>query len=225
MTGDIIKEVAEGLIQTIEIDNITVSGTSYTLEVCSTAFITVGSKITIGITQYTVTGMVFNQSVTIISDTAISASSFTVAAPAFFRGTIRMTNNEVNKISNGAQVSPMVYLNEPFRETEPTEPDAANQSVADCRILFLASCNVNDWLTQDHHDRVVKPMKQLRDLFKEALRNHQAIGKVSGGDSIDHVIAGWNPTEQGKDKSLFKWNLSGCEYRVDVPVLKQSCTC
>lgn len=225
MTVDIIKEVAEGLIQTIEIDNISVSGSLYTLEVCSTAYIITGSKITIGATQYTVTDMVFNQSVTISSSVPIVATSFSVAAPAFFHGTIKMTNNEVNRITVGDQVSPMVYLNEPFRETESTDVFDANQSVADCRILFLASCKVDDWLTDDHHQRVIKPMKQLRDLFKEALRNHTAIGKMIGGSNVDHVIAGWNPTEQGKDKSLFKWNMSGCEYRVDVPVLKQSCTC
>lgn len=225
MTIDIIKEVAEGLVQTIEIDNISISGTSYTLSVCSTAFIIAGSKITIGATQYTVDAMVFNQSITISSDVNITASSFSVAAPAFFHGTIKMTNNEVNQIANGNQVSPMIYLNEPIRETEVSDVLSANESEADCRILFLASCKVDSWLTEDHHQKVIKPMKQLRDLFKEALRNHSAIGKMVGGSNVDHVIAGWDPIDKGKDKSLFKWNMSGCEYRVDVPVLKQSCSC
>jgi hypothetical protein len=225
MTIDIIKEVAEGLVQTIEIDDISVSGQNYTLSVCSTAYITESSEIIIDEESFTVTAMVFNRSVTVVSPTPITASFFTVAAPKFFHGTIKMTNNEVNKLSAGAQVSPMVYLNEPFPERTPEDVQAANQSVADCRLLFLGSCKVDDWLSEDHYQKVVKPMKQLRDLFIDALRNHPAVGRLTGGSNIDHVIAGWNPTEQGKDKSLFKWNMSGCEYRVDVPVLKQSCSC
>lgn len=229
---DILRDIVAGLSFTEPITNLIDNGDgTYTIEVCKTYHVQANcSSINIGGTDYPVTAVVDNDSITISSTIAPVGTEYTIAAPSYFAGTRLAINTKISNIEDYKDKLPFVYLWEVVQETIITDEESRLEQDTTVRLFFLAprdnEVTDNELLYNDSVD----PMVNLLEAFVSSLSSNAlvldeninryerlALPKFGVGD------------DTGATDSFFNEFLSGIELRITLPILKKftggTCEC
>lgn len=153
----------------------------------------------------------------------ISGDDFNIAPPTFFYGTWKLTNQERDDVTPYKDKTPFIWLYDVREESIKLDLKSGTDRDADLRLFFMAEANFGDWLTADHYDQVINPLKVLvRDWLTSARRTRD-VSKSMDGEmrTKDHANAG-SVDKDGHLKALFNEELSGIEAELTLPINKCS---
>lgn len=217
---DVIQELIEGLNYTVKINSIVdnLDGT-FTLFACSTLHVRNHSLITIGGTDYRVTEVINNVSIAFTAPSTPTGSTFTAKKPFYIHGSLLAANTELNKIIDADEKLPMVYLFESFSEERVFNKKSPIQRNVRTSLYVLDSADFNNWLTDDHYEKAVKPMDNLAELIVETIDKDGKYGFVDTYNITPMVRFG-QITENGNTKLLFDEFASGVLLEITIPIMK-----
>lgn len=221
-TKDIIKGLVESLSQTVNILNVVEpigQQTEATITVDCVYWIMVLNVYEIGGNEYRVTA-INGKEITLqplISNTPITAESFLLPAPAFFFGTYKMTKQEINANYDKESILPMVWLRAVIEDNITNDSESAIDRSSDIRMYFVATADYENWLTEQHYEQVIYPMKRMVEQFLKLIRSNRFFTDVFDyrTRNLVNLSVGGNQTE-----SLFDINLTGIELRVFSDIRK-----
>lgn len=214
-TVDIIRDIISTLSVEFVIDSIIDNGDdTYQLNTCCTWWLSVNHEIVIDGKDYVVVDFVINQSLTIKSFGVPAIPvvlSFTLNAPNYIHGTLKMANNEVDAESDKTILCPFVYLYEIIKDKKNTDEESVIDRETDLRMFWLNSVDTSNWLTADHYTYFVAPMQQMVDLFISKIKESNLFTFNLNYECTPLI----NVSENGnQEKSIFDCNLSGIELRL-----------
>ena len=189
---------------------------------CYTAWLMKGSTVLNGI--FKVVELVPNEY--FVVEALTNVTTFNVIAelpipkPFYFHGTMRATNAELDMVKMSSDKFPMIYCLEVFREVFNSNPDAAIERETSLRLFFLTENDFKNWITDDHYDNVINPIRAMLDGFFSVINGGMGFGKIETYTTINHVNFGTFTDNNGHLKNLFDDNLSGIELDVTIPILK-----
>lgn len=228
-TVDIVGDLVARMPLVIDFKTVTdnLNGT-YTLTICDSTFLylKVGSKITIGSVAYAVTALVPKVSITLKGASIPSTGKVTLPAIKYYNGSILQTNSELCAISDKAQITPMAYLKRTFIERWNAEDDAVER-YAQISLFFLTQANFSEWITKDHDEKAIVPMRNVTYAFIAYLRNNKQIGLIEDFNLIDRIKFGYYTDKGVENKGMWSAaNLSGVELSINLPIARNyKCNC
>jgi len=221
LTVDFIEDIVSQMTPTITIDSVVDNGDgTQTLSVCDTYWIRKYLTITIDSIEYDVSSFVKDTSITIPSDTLVTATSFILTAPYYFHGSPMQVNNEFLIQKQDANKYPLVYLVESLTDSFYDELDSRDKDTS-LRIFFLDSfANKNDE-TSAHYTNVIVPLNASLNYFVELLKGNSYTEPFSY-DVINRVKVGIYSTNQGNTTQIFDDPLDGVEFVSTVTLMKSN---
>lgn len=229
---DILRHVIENMENRVFFQDVTDNGdNTYTVTACNTMWAMNGEKFTWDGNEYTISEVDPNVSFLVSGDVAFNPVSYIeLNAPNYFHGTIKKTNNELNEITIGRDKFPMLYCFEVFRETYYQLKSDRRERTTSLRLFFLTSADKENWLTEDHYEKVIIPTRNMVESFIEYVDNKNGFSKLSDYDTVNRVDFGTFTQDNGNLKNLFTDHLSGIELDIDLEINKDltctlSCPC
>ncbi len=153
----------------------------------------------------------------------ISGDNFNIPPPTFFYGTWKLTNQERDDVTPHKDKTPFIWLYDVREESIKLDLKSGTDRDADLRLFFMAEANFGDWLTADHYDQVINPLKILVRDWLTSARRYRDVSKSMDGDmrTKDHANAG-SVDKDGHLAALFNEQLSGIEAELTIPINKCS---
>lgn len=215
-TVDIFDEIVQTMSVEFIIDNVIDNGDgTFTLESKCTSWLAPGCEVTIGAVTSTIKTFVINKSITITAAVAPVLTSFTIPAPTFLHGTLKMAKSEVNAQVDKEVIFPMCFFLEPIRDVKNNDDESTIDRDSSPRLFWIQQANTGDWLTDDHYLNLIDPMQQMVDLFILKISTNKFFIDEFTYDRIPLT----NISEDGKQlKSLFDCDLSGIETPLRVQI-------
>jgi hypothetical protein len=220
-TVDIIEDLLGQIDLTINIDECIDNGDgTYTIKTCNTRHLQECKDIHIDGRKYRIVSLEKDASIKLKGRRKPEVDSFQAYSPKYFHGKAIDTNAELSMVDDKDEITPLVYFTEIY--TDRFYPnDELVERETDIRMFFLTTANYEDWITNDHYDKVIKPMRDLAYNFIETLEKSKIIGKfASYYDLTNHAKFGIYLLRKGAEKRIFNDNYSGVEFRVRLPILK-----
>jgi hypothetical protein len=216
-THEHIQAIINTIDGTIKVTSVEViSSGVYRMNTSRTLWATIGNLLG----AYKITDVVENVSITVKSNVALSAGSYTLRLPFFYYGTFLDTNKELMKKKNANDKLPFIYLHLNAPEVYASEMDLVDYE-SDCAIYFMANCDPKDWLTGDHYTNAIKPMKSAVRQFMIALSNYAQANASYNITFVENDFVNFGDViEKGIDKKIFSDNISGVELLVKIPFNK-----
>lgn len=209
-----IINTIDGTIKVTSVD--VISSGVYRMNTSKTLWATVGNLLG----AYKITDVVENASITVKSNVALSAGSYSLRLPFFYYGTFLDTNKELMKKKNANDKLPFIYLHLNAPEVYASEMDLVDYE-SDCAIYFMANCDPKDWLTGDHYTNAIKPMKSAVRQFMIALSNYAQANASYNITFVENDFVNFGDViEKGIDKKIFSDNISGVELLIKIPFNK-----
>jgi hypothetical protein len=209
-----IINTIDGTIKVTSVD--VISSGLYRMNTSKTLWATVGNLLG----AYKITDVVENASITVKSNVALSAGSYSLRLPFFYYGTFLDTNKELMKKKNANDKLPFIYLHLNAPEVYASEMDLVDYE-SDCAIYFMANCDPKDWLTGDHYTNAIKPMKSAVRQFMIALSNYAQANASYNITFVENDFVNFGDViEKGIDKKIFSDNISGVELLIKIPFNK-----
>jgi hypothetical protein len=146
-----------------------------------------------------------------------SGSRIIIKLPKFVHGIKSMAEIEITDMKNVS--NNIVYLYESFA-TEFQRIESVHEYISkSLRIYFMSDFNQNDnWLTDNHYERIIRPMKKILDYFVSELKKHRLVDKTYIENNTYNVT---NLVKIGNgEKALFSRNLSAVELNISIAVNK-----
>jgi hypothetical protein len=230
---DILETVVNGLTFTAPILTVTDNGgDSYTLGVDCTYHIQPYCYIAINETDYQVTDIVNDQSITINSNVLpVVGDIITVSAPKYFHGTRPATNEELAEIEGVSDKIPMVYVFEVISENYSNNEENRIERESTIRLFFLGGADFQNWYTGDHYKYAITPMRNLAFQFIKSINNDSGtFAQFDNYTLLNHAKFGIYTDNNGHTNRFFNEDLSGVEMRVTLPIIKDfacsdACNC
>lgn len=209
-----IINTIDGTIKVTSVD--VISSGVYRMNTSRTLWATVGNLLG----AYKITDVVENASITVKSNVALTAGSYSLRLPFFYYGTFLDTNKELMKKKNANDKLPFIYLHLNAPEVYASEMDLVDYE-SDCAIYFMANCDPKDWLTGDHYTNAIKPMKSAVRQFMIALSNYAQANASYNITFVENDFVNFGDViEKGIDKKIFSDNISGVELLIKIPFNK-----
>lgn len=228
-TVDIVRDLVTLLVTELTgsgawVEN--VGENTFTMPICKTYWLKAQDVITIDGTDYTVTSVIRDTSVTVNTSVTPNGLTFFLDAPSFYHGTIVQTNQELSQdAKNVSERSPMAYL---FRDLTDTFFDDSNllDRETSIRLFFLHDTNFQDYTTDLADEETLEPMRSMAYFFvEEILKKSKLIGKIEDYDIRDYLKFGIE-NASGYTENIFNDNFSGVELTITLPILrKYLCEC
>lgn len=228
-TVDIVRDLVTLLVTELTgsgawVEN--VGENTFTMPICKTYWLKAQDVITIDGTDYTISSVIRDTSVTVTTSVAPNGLTFFLEAPSFYHGTIVQTNQELSQDSKDvSERSPMAYL---FRDLTDTFFDDSNllDRETSIRLFFLHDTNFQDFTTDLADEETLEPMRSMAYFFvEEILKKSKLIGKIEDYDIRDYLKFGVE-NASGYTENIFNDNFSGVELTITLPILrKYLCEC
>ena len=197
---------------------------SFTLLTSRTKWAMVGFDISILVTTYRITAVVYNESITVTGAILPAVLTFDLFAPIFKHGTIRVVASELNKVADFRNRLPLIYLKEQTVERLHFDKFDAIDSENDVTLYFLGAADNANWNQEDGDTKGILPMRSLANEFIKVLADNQYVAELTNtGDLRNYNIFG-NVSDNGVTKNIFNEPLSGVGLRINIPFLKE-CDC
>jgi len=215
-TKDHIKNVVDAIDRTVVIDSVVADGYNWKLLTTNTKWATYGKLLSGNVIK----AMVFNESITIASDTEPTPGVYTLIAPFFYFGTFLETNSELIKKKSSNEKLPFIYLHLNAPESYADEESTIDFE-SDCDIYFMVDANPKDWRRSDHLEQAIKPMKALRAEFIRSLFAYSRTNASNKITYIENDYASLGRVQwEGNIKQIFTDNVSGVELLINIPFNK-----
>lgn len=204
---------------------------TYTIETCNTKWVTNGFTLTIAGNQYTVVDIEPNEWIKVSGSVIPGALTFNINAPVFVHGTVLAAVSEYNQVEAVASRLPMIWLHEITKERINEDPGATLGRISDCDIYFMVDADMENFTTVDHYKYCIRPMRNLLQAFKEALRTSgTTLFNMSDRypleyDQYDHARWGAYLRDKGHTGLWFNDGLSGTQMRINIPFKKTTLCC
>lgn len=224
-----IKDILEDIISEMnfDIDVKTVvdnADGTFDLTVCDVKHLQIGFLQTIDSESYTISDINYITKVVTVTGTVEPPTGiFEAHNPQFYHGTIIQTNNELSRIVNVSDKTPMIYLYESFDESFNLQKDMAIERVSDVKIFFLTQANFEDWVTEDYYDNALTSMRYLLDNFLYTLDRNSEIGRIETYTARNHTKFGLFVTDKGYELNYFNDQLAGIELNISLPIKRDEC--
>jgi hypothetical protein len=216
-----IYKTFEGLILT---DN---GNDSYTLTTCNTLWLTTGSVFTTDATEFTVTDLVPNESITFTGAIEPVTLDFDISEPFFWWGKMKSVNTELSMLTNASDKLPMIYLHQVNKERWNDDPEISLGMQSDVDLYFMCEADFKNFTIVDHETYCIIPMRNLVFAFIEALKNYS--------ENIETMLYEYDVTDlpewgsyadpYGNQKKYFNDDVSGCKLEINIPFSKENCCC
>ncbi len=198
----------------------------FTVTVCATHGLVVGSIVEIGGISFTVKELVNNKSITFLGVSCPLETTVDIPAPNYYNGTVISTNEQVTAQTkrDADLVTPMAYFYAVFKEKRNRNPAISLGRRVEAQIFFLEDSILNADLTEDYYLKYINAMTNLVEDFVDVLEASPLIGDFEEDqyDLISHTqFAYFN--KNGYEKNLFSANYSGVEFRMSIPIEKDAC--
>ncbi len=209
--GDFVNDLDAEFVISSVIDNL---DGSYTLGTDCTWWVSIKQTYSINGRKYLIKSFTINENIVVVPvghSIAPIVTSFTIKAPTYIHGTLKMAGNEVDAETDKTILCPFTYLFEIITDRKDTDEESTIDREVDLRIFWLNSANFSDWLTNDHYTNVIDPMQQMVDLFIKNIKESKLFT-----DNIRHECTPLiNVSEQGQqENAVFDCNLSGIELKI-----------
>jgi len=217
--GELVASMNLDIVATSVVNNM-LDNTFYT---CNTLHLQKGYVVTVGLSDYVVSDITPNVSVTLTGTPSLTALNFTAYTPFYKHGTIITTNVELDKADDANQITPLVYLREVFVDKF-NNTDSSFDRESSLEIFFLAQNSFSE-TEDDIRSYGLLPMRNLVYRFIETLNNHKDIGKFSDYEIKDWLRFGFE-TQNGATKKIFNFtDLTGCQLNISIPIKKNFSCC
>lgn len=209
---------------TIYVDNIVVNGDdTFTIYTCNTLHARKGMVISgIG----TVIDFTINSEITVSAlSLDLTIKTFTLPSIGFHSGTLTDVDGERGTAKRvQGQVTPFMWLREPYTEEIIGDKASANLLVARVTLYLMDACNPNEF-SDVIKEEVILPMRNLMDAYILQLQKKSMyIAPLFNYTIINRNKAGVEGTN-GYERNLFDENLSGAELRIDLTFKKECSSC
>lgn len=214
---DIIDSIDRGIIASSIVE---ITPGNYQIFSCNTLWLTLNRTITIGSVDYIITDIMPNEWVKVSGASLPVLSEFDIYAPHFFYGTVLAQNEQMNLIPNSLNKLPMIWLHEITRERFETDETLIIDRESDCDLYFMTDADFTDWLTPQHNQYAIMPMRNLIDSFIDTARNSARVQDNLSYEIMDHAKFGTYLESKGHVKHIFMDKLSGSQLKISIPFLK-----
>lgn len=218
---DIIRLAISQMSKTVCINDSTevVTG-EWKLETCNTMWLSVGDNLTVGSDTWVVKEVSINSYFVVTGVTITIPETIDLVLPYYYHGTVMSTNSELNMTKISSDKFPMIYCLEVFREVYNSNPADAIERESSMRLFFLTENNFKNWITEDHYENVINPLRSMLDSFVSGVNDGVGFGKIEDFTTTNHVNFGTFTANEGHLKNLFDDNLSGIELEVTIPIVR-----
>ena len=226
-TFKLLEPIFNSIYNVVTLDSVTdnLNGT-FTLFTCNTKWVTIGSTLTIGLNTYIVKDLVCNESILVSGVAMPLVFSFEIALPFVFRGTIIATSEELNNINLSWNKFPMIYVHDIIVEKYSFDATSIVERESELNLYFLVDSDNQNWLTKDHYNYAISPMRNLLFAFIDALDTSISVGLYSNGEVFNHAKFGVYFADKGHEKKIFNDDLSGTQLKITIPFLSTLyCNC
>jgi len=214
-----LSDVLDAVDKTITILSTTnPSAGVYTITVDDVKWIQPSIALSIGGNDYTVSS-ISGCVITLIGDSAIVVSSFTLPTVYFFHGTVKETNITLTKRQFDTDKTPLVYLLEIFSERFNDDIDEFER-VSDLRLFFLTHADFENWEVDDFYANSIKPMQRLVQHFIDTLNKQVRVQQIRDYELTNLSRFGVYVNNKGFESTLFEDKLSGVELRISLELRK-----
>lgn len=220
---DIIRHVINGMNNLLDFQEVIDNGDgTFTIMACNTLWVMENYVIEYNGEMFKVIDITPNVSITVEGDTVFDPiGPIPIDVPFYFHGTVRKTNVElIQRGKIGMDKYPMIYCFEIFREVFHQEKSDPNERTSALRLFFLGSADKENWLTEDHYEKVIIPLRNMVNEFIFFIDNRNNFGRLEDYTTINHVDFGTFTSDQGKLQNLFDDHLSGIELDISLVVKK-----
>lgn len=220
LTPDIIEELFDKINLKLVTSSIVDNGDDFTLFTDDTLHLQAGFPLTIDSVVYQITAVEYCVSVTLTGASVPVLTEFNIYKPFYFHGTILATKNEQGDIQPFDK-TPMGYLMENIKDRFHNDFSTISRT-SPIRIFFLSQ---NDWAgdtTDEHYEKVIKPMNNLLDNFINVLRHSNIIANFvkTEYNIINLTKFAEYENKTGAIKTIFDLNLGGCELQIEIDINK-----
>ena len=219
---DLIEEIINSIRDTFAITSIDdLGGGYYTINTTDTKDLADDDYVTISGNSYQVSELVADTSFKVSSTTEVIGTLWIADAPYYFHGTPIAIANTINHIFDGKLKYPVIILFERLRERVNDDITMEIGRIAPLRMFFGTLSKYADWTTDEHYTNVLIPIQTLVDGFVEALKKSAKIGELETHEEEPRANWGLFRDDSGSVKSIFNENLSGKEFSIDLPIVRE----
>lgn len=210
---DILESVLDNMSRSINVlsvvDNL---DGSYTLSTCNVKYLQKGFTQIIDEVEYVISDVNYDDNeITIVGSVSPPTGIFEAYAFKYYHGTITQTNNELGRVTNVSDKTPMIYLLERFSEEFNGDTLLAHERTADVRLFFLTQANYEDWVTNDYYEQSLRATRNLLDLFLHTLSSDPKFLRQFAYKTTSNTRFGFESSEKGYVVNYFGDNLAGIE--------------
>ena len=220
IVGDLVSMIDTSIVFKSITDNL--DGT-YTIETCDTSYAFPCLKFEHDGVEYEVleTGFLPNNQIVLKGD-SVPVGPIVLEPMNYYHGTVIAGTTEIECKFESMKRYPMVYLMEVIRDRFFNLEENIVDRESSFKLFFLLRTNENDWCTDEHYDRAIKPMRNMLYKFIDVLNNNENIGEIDSYSAINRAKFGVYSTDSGHTKRVFTDQTSGVELGIDLPILKGS---
>ena len=144
----------------------------------------------------------------------------------FFHGTPIATGNELLKIQDASDKTPMVWMYENFTERFNEDDLLRLERESELKLFFLTQANHSQWVTQVAYEKAIRPMRKLMELFVQAIKNDSRFDTLDLSYNVQNYAKfGVYINEKGMPTNKFADNLSGVEMSFTLKKYKPEYCC
>lgn len=223
----ILNDVLGTVVLTVTVSSISdLGGGSTLLLVDNTYYLNKLSVVTIDAVDYTVTDFVINESLTISGSPTPTASSFTVAQPAFFWGNPQMVSAEIVKMSEIKTLTyPYIWAVEISTTGKNLSPSAAVKAEKSFNLFFFDTVDRENWTIEDHYDQDIYPLSNYIEFFFAILKSRRDLFEADSitWNETNHVNFGDYISDEGMKEKILNDNITGIQVQAEIPFMAQDC--
>ena len=236
-TYELLIPVIAAIVGTVGISGVVdngvdpVLGHTYTLSVCNSGWATKGFPLTIQGSQYLITNVEPNISITVSGTVLPTVGAFELYRPKFYHGTVNSTATDLARDVNNGQMGvdklPMIWLREPLESVVSLQDFDAVLRTSQCDLYFAISEDFAQYTNDDRFTYAVKPMKQLAQAFIDALNLSGVVDptNLKSLSETEYAILGTVMQKDGSSKNVFNMNLSGYKMSISIPFVRNQGNC
>ena len=217
------------MVFTIKFDSVDlISEGEYQLNnVCDMHHVHPGEKMIIDGATYKVKDYnLADNTIRLLGDAEITATSTNLSLPNFFHGTPMAEENDLVKTPM-VDKTPMIYLMEPYEITIDDSSLSAIDRRCNVKICFLTESDPTNWRTDDFYHNAITPMKNLmEDMVEKIISSGLFYTDKLKIKTVNYTNFGIRIPDYGTKKLYFSEKLSGVMAEMTLEIYKEeSCDC
>lgn len=223
----IIEDLVNKLNFSIEINNVTINSSQYTINTCNTYWIRPCNTVVINGLNYKIVSIVKDESILLeaVGHTIdlVIGDIIPVKKPLFKHGTARAMNVELSKIIQKDK-TPLIWLYEITQEKYIKNEGQFVKKEVPVRLFFFDESDTKNWNTSDHYINIIEPLENLVYELTKLISNDEG-----SFDDTEHTVIklpDWGQFNQikGFESRIFDELWSGIELQKVIKIKESPCT-